>query len=329
MKRREFIGGIGAYAVVGPRGTWGQQRGQIRHVGLIMPTAPNDPQWEPRRAAFLQGLQQSGWTPGRNVQLELRWTAGKPEDIRKYTSELVALAPDVIFAGGGPTLAALQQATRTIPIVFVNVADPVAAGFVQNLARPGGNITGFMNSEYGISGKWLDFLKQIAPSVTRVAVLRDLTNRSGLGQFGALQGAAPSFGVELFPIGMRDFSEIERDINAFAREANGGMIVPQGAAGAIYREPLIKLAARHRLPAVYSDRAFVADGGLLSYGPDRLDPFRRAAGYVDRILKGEKPSDLPVQAPTKYELAINLKTANVLGLKVPSPLLTSADEVIE
>ena len=296
MKRRDFIAGLGvaaAWLVVARA----QQADRVRRVGVLMPSAADDPQWQPRIAGFLQGLQQVGWTVGRNVQIDFRWNARKADDTRKYATELVALAPDVIFAAGGPTLAALQQVTRTVPIVFVNVADPVGAGFVDSLARPGGNVTGFMNSEYGISGKWLELLKQIAPGVTRVAVIRDLNNRSGLGQFGALQGAAPSFGVELFPVGMRDVGEIERGIGAFARESNGGMIVPQGAAGAFYREPLIMLAARHRLPAVYSDRAFVTDGGLLSYGPDRLDSYRRAAGYVDRILKGEKPADLPVQAP--------------------------------
>ena len=256
----------------------------------------------------------------RRAQCSDRYPAagGKRDDIRKHAEELVALAPDVIFSAGGPQLAALQQATRTVSIVFVSVADPVAAGFVDSLARPGGNITGFMTSEYGISGKWLDLLKQIALGVTRVAVIRDLSNRSGLGQFGALQGAAQSFGVELIPVGIRDIGEIERGISAFAREPNGGMIVPQGGAAALYREPLIVLVARYRLPAVYSDRIFVADGGLLSYGPDRLDSFRRAAGYVDRILKGEKPADLPVQAPTKYEPVINLKTAKALGLEISS-----------
>jgi putative ABC transport system substrate-binding protein len=328
MRRREFLGALGG-AATWPVVAHAQPTDRVRRVGALMPSAADDPQWQPRMGGVLQGLQQAGWTVGRNVQIDFRWNARKADDVRKYATELIALAPDVIFAAGGPTLAALQQVTRTLPIVFVNVADPVAAGFVDSLARPGGNITGFMNSEYGISGKWLELLKQIAPGVTRVAVIRDLANRSGLGQFGALQGAAPSFGVELIPIGNRDVGEIERGIAAFARGSNGGMIVPQGAAAALYREPLIMLAARHRLPAVYSDRAFVSDGGLLSYGPDRLDSYRRAAGYVDRILKGEKPADLPVQAPTKYELVINLKTAKTLGLDVPLSLQQRADEVIE
>src|SRR5262245_25023054 len=301
----------------------------MRRIGVLMATAAGDSRAQNQLAGFLQGLQQVGWTVGRNVQIDYRWTAGKPDDIRKYATELVALAPDVIFVQGGPQLAALQQATGTIPIVFVGVADPVAAGFVDSLSRPGGNITGFMNLEYGISGKWLELLKQIAPSVTRIAVLRDLDNRSGLGQFGALQTAAPSFGVELNPVGVRDVKEIEQGIGAFARRPNGGMIVPAGRAGVIYRNPIVELAARHRLPAAYSGRVFVDVGGLLSYAPDRDGQFRPAADYVGRILKGEKPGDLPVQAPTKYELVINTKTAKALGLTVPDSLLARADEVIE
>jgi putative ABC transport system substrate-binding protein len=235
MKRRQFLEGVGAAAVAWPHEAWAQQRERLRRVGVLMPYASDDAQWQPRLTGFLQGLEQAGWSVGRNVQIDVRWTAGKPEDIRKYTTEIIALAPDVIFSAGGPTLVVLQQATRTIPIVFVSVADPVAGGFVDNLSHPGGNITGFMNSEYGISGKWLDFLKQVAPAVTRVAVLRDLTNRSGLGQFGALQGAAASSGVEVMPVGVRDIGEIERGISALAREPNGGMIVPQGSAGGMYR----------------------------------------------------------------------------------------------
>ena len=329
MRRREFLGALGGAAAAWPLSAVAQQPERMRRIGVLLTAAADDVQWQPRIAGFLQGLQQAGWTVGQNVQVDIRRTGGKADDTRKHVEELLALAPDVIFASGGPTLAALQQATRTVSIVFVTVADPVAAGFVDSLARPGGNITGFMNAEYGIGGKWLDLLKKIAPGVSRVAVIRDLTNRSGLGQFGALQGAAPSFGVEVIPVGMRDVGEIERGIGAFAREPNGGMIVPQGAAASSYRQPLIILATRHRLPAVYSDRAFVADGGLLSYGPDRADAYKRAAAYVDRILKGEKPADLPVQAPIKYELAINLKTAKALGIAVPQALLTTADEVIE
>jgi putative ABC transport system substrate-binding protein len=306
-----------------------QQRERMRRIGVLMSTTADNSVGQARLAGFLQGLQQAGWTDGRNVRIDIRWAAGDADRFRKYAAELVALAPDVIFSAGGPALAALQQATRTVSIMFVGVADPVAAGYVDSLARPGGNITGFMNLEYGISGKWLELLKQIAPAVTRVAVIRDLANRSGLGQFGALQNAAPSFGVELIPVGLRDISEIEHGISAFARGPNGGMIVPAGRAGAVYREPIIALAARHGIPAVYSDRVFVTAGGLLSYGPDRDGQYRRAVSYVDRILKGEKPADLPVQAPTKYELVINLKTAKALGLNVPPTLLARADEVIE
>jgi len=294
-----------------------------------MAGSPNDARAQNQLARLLQALQQAGWTVGRNLQIDYRWTAGKVEDTRNYAAELIALAPDVIIAAGGPQLAALQQATTTTPIVFVNVADPVAAGFVNSLSRPGGNITGFMNLEYGISGKWLELLKQIAPNVARVAGLRDLANRSGLGQFGALQSAAPSFGVEVTPVGLRDVAEIEHGIGAVAVKPNGGIIVPAGRAGAVYRDPIIKLAAQHRLPAVYSDRVFVTAGGLLSYGPDRDDQFSRAAAHVDRILTGEKPADIPVEAPTKYELVINLKTAKALGLTVPPSLMARADEVIE
>jgi putative ABC transport system substrate-binding protein len=330
MHRREFLSVLsGAATAALPLAARAQQAERMRSVSVLMSTAADDAQMQVRLAGFLQGLQQAGWAVGHNVRIDFRWTAGKADNIRKHVAELIALAPDVILSTGGPNMAALQQATRTIPIVFVSVADPVAAGFVDSLARPGGNITGFMNTEYGLSGKWLELLKQVAPGTTRVAVLRDLTNRSGLGQFGALQNAAPSFGVELVPVGMGDIAEIERGLGAFARAPNGGMIAPAGAAGAIFREPLPALAARHRLPAVYSDPVFAAAGGLLAYGPDRNSAYRQAASYVDRILKGEKPGDLPVQAPTKYELTINLKTAKALGLTVPPALLATADEVIE
>jgi putative ABC transport system substrate-binding protein len=325
--RREVITLLGGAAAAWPLAARAQQ--PARRVGVLMSTAADDARGQDQLARFLQAQQQLGWTVGRNLQMDYRWTAGRVDETRKYAAELVALAPDVILAAGGPSLAALQQATTSIPIVFVGVADPVAAGFVDSLARPGGNITGFMNLEYGISGKWLELLKQIAPSVTRVAVLRDLSNRSGLGQFGALQNAAPSFGVELTPIGLRDVKEIEQGVNAFARRSNGGMIVPAGRPGAVYRDPIIELAARHRLPAVYSDRVFIIAGGLLSYGPNRDEQYHRAATYIDRILKGAKPTDLPVQAPTKYETAINLKTAKALGLEVPATLLARADEIIE
>ena len=329
MKRREFITLLGGAAAVWPVVAHAQQPERMWRIGVLMAQVVDDPEGQARLAAFLQGLQELGRTHGRNVRIDTRWNAGNADEIRNYAAEFVALAPDVILAAGTPIVAALQPAIRSVPIVFALVTDPVAAGFVDSLSRPGGNITGFMNFEYGISGKWLELLKEIAPRVTRVAVIRELDSPSGLGQLGALQGAAPSFGVELIPIGTRDVGEIERGIAAFARGPNGGMIVPAGTAGTVYREPLIILAARHRMPTVYSDRVSVTAEGLISYGPDRVDLFRLAAGYVDRILKGEKPADLPVQAPTKYETVINLKTAKALGLTVPDTLLAAADEVIE
>jgi putative ABC transport system substrate-binding protein len=301
----------------------------MRRIGVLLPSTGDNPEGQARFSGFVQGLQQAGWIAGRNVEIDFRWAAGKPDNIRKFASELVASTPHVILAAGAPNLAALQRATQSIPVVFVSVADPVAAGYVNSLARPGGNITGFMNTEYGTSGKWLELLKEIAPGMKRGAVIRDLANRSGLAQFGALQSAAAVLGLELVPIGMRDRDEIERGIGEFAQKPNGGLIVPAGAAAVLYRDLMISLAARHRLPAVYSDRVFVTAGGLLAYGPDRVDQYRRAASYVDRILKGEKPADLPVQAPTKYELALNLKTARALGLTVPPTLLARADEVID
>jgi putative ABC transport system substrate-binding protein len=329
MKRREFISLLGGAAAAWPLAARAQQGERMRRIGILMAQVADDPEGQDRLTAFLQSLQELGWTHGRNVRIDTRWNAGNADEIRKYAAEFVALAPDVILAAGTPIVSALQPVIRSVPMVFVLVTDPVAAGFVDSLSRPGGNITGFMNFEYGISGKWLELLKEIAPRVTRVAVIRELTSPSGLGQLGALQGATPSFGVELIPIGTRDVGEIERGIAAFARGPNGGMIVPAGTAGTVYREPLIILAARHRLPAVYSDRVSVTAGGLISYGPDRVDLFRRAAGYVDRILKGEKPADLPVQAPTKYETVINLKTAKALGLDLPATMLARADEMIE
>jgi len=332
MNRRAFIGLVSNVATVSCA-SWplaARAEGErVRRVGVLMPLAADDSEGQARLAAFLQGLQELGWIDGRNVRIDTRWTAGKPDQIRRYAAEFAALAPDVILAAATPIVAALQPETRSVPIVFVLVADPVAAGFVDSLARPGANITGFMNFEYGVSAKWLELLKEIAPRVTRVAVIRELSSPSGIGQFGALQTAAPSFGVELIPIGTRDASEIERGITAFTREPNGGLIVPGGVAGTVHREPIITLAARHRLPTVYSDRASVTAGGLISYGPDRIEPFRRAASYVNRILKGEKPADLPVQAPTKYELVINLKTAKALGFTLPESVLARADEVLE
>ena len=298
----------------------------MRRVGVLMSRAADDPEEQARFAAFLQGLQELGWTDGRNVRIDYRWAAADADRSRTYAAELVALAPDVILAAGSPSVAALLQTTRTVPIVFVNVVDPVGAGYVARLARPGGNATGFTAFEYSLSGKWLELLKEIAPNLTRIAILRDPALAAGIGQFAAIQAMAPSsFGVELSPIDVRDGGEIERDVATFARESNGGLIVTASSAAAVHRELIIMLAARHRLPAVYPFRYFVTSGGLISYGPDPTDLFRRAAGYVDRILKGEKAADLPVQAPTKYELAINLKTAKALGLTMPPSLLARAD----
>ena len=306
-----------------------QQLERIRRIGALVNLPADDPQAQTRNAALLQGLQELGWTEGRNVRIDTRWGAGDGERIRRYVAEFVALAPEVILASGGTVVGALLQATRTVPIVFTQTPDPVGAGFVASLARPGGNATGFTVFEYGISAKWLELLKEIAPRVTRAAVIRDAAEASGTGQWGALQSVAPSFGVELSTVNMRDVGEIERAVAAFARVPNGGLIVTGSALATVHRDLIVALAARHKLPAVYFSRSFVTGGGLISYGPDSLDQFRRAAGYVDRILKGEKPADLPVQAPVKYELAINLKTAIALGLDVPQSLLARADEVIE
>jgi ABC-type uncharacterized transport system substrate-binding protein len=329
MRRREFIALLGGAAIPWPLAARAQQRERMRRIGVLMSLAADDPEGQARLTAFVQGLQELGWTDGRNVQIDYRWPAGDAERIRRYAAELAALAPDIILAGGGAVVPSLLQATRTIPIVFTQTPDPVGAGFVESLARPGGNVTGFMLYEYGIGAKWLELLKEIAPHVTRAAVIRDPTIASGIGQWGAIQTAAPSFGVELRPVDVRDASEIERAVAAFARSANGGLIVAASTLAIVHREPIITLAARHKLPAVYANRFFVTGGGLISYGPDSVDPHRRAAGYVDRILRGEKPADLPVQSPTKYELAINLKTAKALGLTMPPSLLTRADEVIE
>jgi putative ABC transport system substrate-binding protein len=307
-----------------------QQGERMRRIGVLTGAAADDPDALARQAAFVQGLQQLGWTDGRNVRIDTRWATTNPDDIRRHAAELAALAPDVILAATGTaTVAPLLQATRTVPIVFVLVIDPVGAGFVASLAQPGGNATGFTLFDDGMSGKWLELLKEIAPRVTRAAVLRDPAIASGIGQFAGVQAVAPSLGVELSPVDVRDAPEIERAVTAFARSGNGGLIVTASALTARHRDLIITLAGRHKLPAVFGGRWFVADGGLLSYGPDYVDQFRRAAGYVDRILKGEKPADLPVQAPTKYELVINLKTARALGLEVPSTLLARADEVIE
>jgi putative ABC transport system substrate-binding protein len=329
MKRREFITLLGGAAAGLPLAARAQQGDRMRRIGVLMNLAADDPEEQVRVAAFLQGLQQLGWSVGRNVLIDYRWGASDPDRNRKYAAELVALAPDVMLATSGPIVGALQKSSRTMPIVFVNAIDPVAGGWVASLARPGGNATGFTSFEFSMSGKWLELLKQIAPQVRRVAVIRDPTTPAGSGQFGAIQTVASSFGVEVSPIDVRAADEYERALTAFAQGPNGGLIVGSTSLAVIHRELIITLAARHRLPAVYPFRFYVKDGGLISYGPDQVDPYRRAAGYVDRILKGEKPADLPVQAPTKDELVINLKTAKTLGLTVPPSVLARADEVIE
>jgi putative ABC transport system substrate-binding protein len=330
MQRREFITLLGGAAVAWPRAARAQQADRMRRVGVLDSRAADDPEGQARRAVFLEGLQELGWTDGRNVRIDYRWAAADVDRNRKYAAELVALAPDVILASASASVAALRQTTRTVPIVFVNVIDPVGAGLVASLARPGGSATGFTLFEYSLSGKWLGLFKEIAPNLTRIAIVRDPATSAGIGQFAVIQAMAPpSFGVELSLIDVRDPGEIERDVAAFARESNGGLIVTASSGAVVHRELIIMLAARHRLPAVYPFRYFVTSGGLISYGPDTIDQFRQAAGYVDRILKGEKAADLPVQAPTKYELAINLKTAKALGLTVPPSLLARTDEVIE
>ena len=326
MRRREFIALLGG-AAAWPIAASAQQ--PVRRIGVLMPLAADDREAPTRIAAFHQGLQQLGWVVGRNVRIEYRWGAGDPDRIRKSVAELIELVPDVILAGGSATLGPLLQATRAVPTVFVHVPDPVGAGFVDSLARPGGNATGFAIFEYNISGKWLELLKQIAPAVTQAGVIRDPAISAGIGQWGAIQAMAPSVGVEVIPVNVRDAPEIERAITTFARSSNGGLLVTASALAVRHRDLIVTLAARHKLPAVYWERFFVTGGGLISYGPDVVDQFRRAAGYVDRILKGEQPADLPVQAPTKYELAINLKTAKAFGLEVPPSLLARADEVIE
>jgi putative ABC transport system substrate-binding protein len=329
MRRRDFIKGIGGTAGAWPLAARSQQTERMRWIGVLMALAADDPTGQARLIAFVQALQELGWTDGRNVRIDTRWAAGDAERFRSYAAELVALAPDVILASGGTGVGALLQATRTVPIVFTQTNDPVGAGYVDSLGRPGGNATGFTNQEYGTSGKYLELLKEMAPRIARAAVLRDPTIPQGIGQFGAIQAVAPSLGVELRPIDVHDAREIERAVKAFALSANGGLIVTGSALTALHRGLIITLAARHKLPAVYWERFFVTGGGLISYGADSIDPHRRAAGYVDRVLKGEKPADLPVQAPTKYELVINLKTAGALGLDVPAQLLARADEVIE
>jgi putative ABC transport system substrate-binding protein len=332
MRRREFItllGGAAASPLLLPRPTRAQPSDRMRRIGVLLPAAVDDLQYHAWVGAFLQGLALSGWIIDRNVRIDTRWATANAAEIRRHAEELAALAPDVILAHGSSAVGPLLQATRTVPIVFPIAVDPVGAGFVDSLARPGGIVTGFLAFEYSLSGKWLELLKEIAPGVTRVAVLRDPDQPAGTGQFGVIQAVAPALRVEASPVNMRDASEIERAIAAFARSPNGGLIVTASGPAQVHRNLIITLAARHKLPAVYFERLFVKGGGLISYGPDYADQYRRAAGYVDRILKGEKPADLPVQAPTKFELVINLKTAKALGLDIPQTLLGRADEVIE
>jgi putative ABC transport system substrate-binding protein len=328
MRRRDFVKGIAGSA------TWSlaaraQQPEKLRRIGVLMSFAAEDTVAQARLAEFQQALQQLGWTDGRNVRIDVRWSASEPERIRKYVAELVSFTPDVILASASPAVAALQQAAPGLPIVFVQVADPVGAGFVASLAKPGGNATGFTIYEYGMGAKLLELLKDIAPRVTRVGIMRSPASVADIGMFGAIQSVAPSLGMQLSPINLQDASEIEHGISAFAQQPNCGLIVVGAAQAFVHREQIVALAARYELPAVYPDQTFIINGGLISYGPDRLEAYRRAASYVDRILKGEKPADLPVQAPTKYELAINLKTAKALGLNVPPSILSRADEVIE
>ena len=328
LKRRAFITLLGGTAAW-PVAARAQQTDRARRIGVLTSLSMHDPASQARLTTLQQGLQQLGWTEGRNIHIDWRWGAGNADNLRKYAEQLTALAPDAIVANGSAAVALLLQATRAVPIVFTDVTDPVGAGFVDSLAHPGGNATGFMLFEYGVSGKWLELLKQIAPGVTRAAVLRDPSMTAGVGQFAAIQSVAPLLGIELRPVDVRDAGEIERGVTAFASGSNGGLIVASSPSAAVHRDLIIGLAARYRLPAVYSFRYYVISGGLIAYGPDPSDPFRSAAGYLDRILKGEKPAELPVQAPTKFELVINLKTARTLGLDVPATLLARADEVIE
>jgi putative ABC transport system substrate-binding protein len=328
MKRRKFLTLlIAGAAVTRPLAARAQQGERVRHIGVLFPGAADDPLFQSRNGAFLQGLQQAGWAIGRNVRIETRWAS--PADIRRHAAELVDLAPDVILASGGSAVLQVMQATRTVPIVFPIATDPVGQGFVDSLARPRGNVTGFMNFEFGMGGKWLELLKQVSPNLTRAAVLRDPVLGSGTSQFAAIQAVAPSLGIEAIPLNIRDVGDIEHAVAAFARAPNGGLIVTAGSGAIRHRNLIIALAGRHKLPAVYPERFFVAAGGLVSYGPDQIDQFRQAAGYVDRILKGEKPGDLPVQAPTRFETVINLKTAKAQGITIPDTLVARADEVFE
>jgi putative ABC transport system substrate-binding protein len=329
MRRREFITLIGGAAAGWPFASRAQQTDRVWRIGVLFSLAATDPEAQQRKTAFEQGLQELGWTNGRNVRIEYRWGAGDAANVRKYAAELIALAPDVILVSGGSAVGSLLQLTHTVPVVFTQTPDPVGAGFVDSVAHPGGNVTGFTNSEYAENAKLLELLKEIAPRVTRAAVLRDPASPQGTGQWGVIQAAAPSVRIEASAVNVRNADEIERAVAAFARSSNGGLIVPGSALAIVHRKLIIELAARHKLPAVYFIRFFVTDGGLISYGADGIEPHRRAAAYVDRILKGEKPADLPVQAPTKYETVINLKTAKAIGLTVPPSVLARADEVIE
>jgi putative tryptophan/tyrosine transport system substrate-binding protein len=327
VNRRELVVALGG-ALVLPSVTGAQQTDRVRRIGVLMTGPADDAEGQSRLAGFLQGLQELGWTVGRNLRIDYRW-ANDGTHRRQYAAELTALAPEVILASTSPSTAALQEASNTVPIVFASVTDPVGQGFVASLPHPGGNITGFSLYEYGISTKWLELLKEIAPHLTRVAVLRDPTLPFTSGELGAMQGVAPSLRVDVSAVNVRDAGEMERGIVTFARQPNGGLVTLGSPVTLAHRDLIVTLAARHRLPAIYTTRYFVTSGGLMSYGPDRVDLYRRAAGYVDRILKGENPADLPVEAPTKFELTINLKTAKALGLSVPPSLLTQANEVIE
>jgi putative tryptophan/tyrosine transport system substrate-binding protein len=328
MRRRKFLALLCAAATC-PVTARAQQGERVRHMGVLLSASQDDSEYPTLVAAFLQELQRLGWSDGHNLRVDIRWGGGNPQRIRAMAAELAGLAPDVVLAPGGASMGPLHEITRSVPIVFTIVPDPVGAGFVESLARPGGNATGFISFEYGMGGKWLGLLKEIAPRVARVAVIRDSGTATGSGQVGAVQTAAPTFGVEASPINARDESEIRQSISVFARPGNGGLVVTSSAFAVRHRDLIVQLANQHKLPAVYYGRVFAAAGGLISYGPDRTDQFRQAAGYVDRILKGEKPAVLPVQAPTKYELVINLKTAKMLALSVPPTLLARADEVIE
>ena len=329
MRRRDFIVALGGAAAAWPLTARAQQPERMRRIGILMNASAEEPEAQAYVAAFQQAMQEFGWSVGRNLRVDLRWGGDDADRWRRHAAELVALSPDVMLAAGGPVVSAMQRATRAVPIVFAQSIDPVGAGVVASLARPGGNATGFTQFEYGLSGKWAELLKEIVPGLKRIGVLRYSGNPAGIGQWAIIQAAATAAGMEVTPLGVREEGEIQRDIAAFAREPNGGLIVQVSASAIRYRDTIIASAARHRLAAVYPYRHFVAAGGLISYGADLLIQYRRAAGYVDRILKGEKPADLPVQAPTKYELAINLKTAKALGLTLPPTLLARADEVIE